>query len=206
MNNPILFTDIESTSLNWHEAEIITARFELYDDNTLINEYDFCSQVNKWNADAALIHKITYNQMLAFPSKAQAMNDFLGFIKSLSAFDICLFCNPNQFGEFYHYDLAVIQFELMNFLEVDRIELQPFQPQNIINVYKLAKEAELNGFFDAIKNDSGKKSYSQENIYKALFDESYDAHNAFDDVQALKRIYFTIKSFSNKNKKQLELI
>jgi hypothetical protein len=190
-----LFFDLESNSLNPYSSEIITGSFKLTDDDlNMIDGYYFESQVNKWCEDAAAIHKISKSEMLTYPDKKKALDNLCNWLSKLDKYEAVVFANPNNELGRIHYDCALMQMELMNHLEVDRLEMQPFKPQNIISVHTMAKDAEKAGLFRAIKNpDTNRKSFTQVNVYKALFDEVYDAHDAVADVNAMGMIYKELK-------------
>lgn len=200
-----LFFDIETTGLNPYTAEILTGCFILLDkENNYIDEYEFKSQVDTWSESAEKIHKISFSESSTYPSKRQALDGFTRWLSGLPLFECYLFANPNTELGYLFYDVATLQMQLMNYLNVNRVEQQPFAPQKIISVYTLAKD--LKDYYTPVKNTSGRASYSQPNVYKALFNESYDAHNAKADVMAMIRIYNKLIYLKENNlKQQLDL-
>lgn len=186
-----LFLDIESNSLNPYDAEILTGSFKLTDEDlNTVDSYYLESKVNKWSIEAEQIHKISKAEMLTFPDKKDALDAFCNWLNDLGKYEAYVYANPNtELGKIF-YDIGTIQFELMNHLCVDRLEEQPFKPQNIISVYTLAKEAESAGLFTAIKNPkTNRKSFTQPNVFRALFSGDYDAHSCVIDVDAMGAIY-----------------
>ena len=68
-----------------------------------------------------------------------------------------------------------------------------------LSVHDTAKYCAKNGYFTPIRGKSGRQSFTQENVYFALFGEKYNAHNAKDDVLALVKIYNKLLSYKNEN-------
>ena len=190
-----LFFDIETNSLNPYAAEIITGCFKLTDEDlNMIDSYYLESSVDSWSDEAEAIHKISKSEMLNYPDKKSALDSFCDWLSRLDIFEAVLFANPNTELGFMYFDIATLQFQLMNHLHVDRLEMQPFKPQNIISVHTMAKECEKAGLFEAYrKPETNRKSFTQVNVFKALFDSEYDAHDAVADVNAMGMIYKELK-------------
>ena len=201
----ILYFDLETTGINPYTNEIITGYFEHLIDGEFVDSFLLQSQVNQWCSDAEKIHGISCDEMNQYQKKGDALDSLVEFLSGVSPFDACLFANPNTPLGFMYFDVATLQMELMNHLGVDRLEWQPFKPQNIINVYQLAKDGAKRGYFTPIKSSKGRVSYSQENIYAAIFNEKYNAHNCVDDVKAMQRIKDYLYNGTIK-RSQLELI
>lgn len=200
----ILYFDLETTGINPYTAEIITGYFELHTDQSS-NSFFLQSQVNQWSHEAEMIHGISQVEMRGFPAKKQALDGLVAFLSSAMPFDCCLYANPKTPLGYLFYDVAVLQMELMDHCGVDRLEKQPFTPMNIINVYDMAKDAAKKEYFEPIRGESGRASFTMENVYKAIFNDSYKAHDCFEDVRAMIQIKDFIDS-GQSNKKQMELI
>ena len=195
-----LYLDFESNGLDVYSSEIITGYF-LCEDGS---DYHFQSQVNVWSYEAELIHKIPYHEHLAFKPKKQAFNDLIDWLKSLNAdtFELVIYTNPNTMQGHINFDRAILEMELMNHLKLDSYHNLPFKFKSF-SVYSLAKECAKNGHFTPIRSTSGRESFSQVNVYKALFDGlEYDAHCAFDDCLSMKKIYDKLVYLKQNNIKQ----
>lgn len=176
--NKLLFMDLETTSTDIFQAEIIEGFFL----DNLGKEYHMKSQVNTWNDESQKVHKISQAQMQSYPEKLKAHQDCYEFIKNYKDHLWICYANPKtKYGHIY-YDKGVL---INSLLECDI----DFKIDNILSVYDLVKEAYNLGLFEPIKGNKGRKSFSQENVYRAMFAEEYDAHNAREDVLAMKRIY-----------------
>lgn len=178
-----IFCDFETTGKNIYQSEIITGYFLKENGESL----DFKTQVYKWNDDAALIHNISYYEMMSYPSKQKAITELLDFLPK--DFELICYANPNTELGYMLFDVAILQMNLMDYLELDFIGDLPVKIKGY-SVYNLAKQCFKNGLFTPIKKEeTNRNSFSQVNVYKALFNEDYNAHNAKQDVIAMKRIY-----------------
>lgn len=68
-----------------------------------------------------------------------------------------------------------------------------------LSVHKIAKDCASARLFAPIKGKSGRESFTQVNVYKALFNDVYDAHTAKSDVIALVKIYRKLLQLKNEN-------
>ena len=202
----ITFFDLETNSKEPSEAEILTGYFEVHTDNReVISTYTFKSQIDKWCEDAEKIHGISRGEMYGYPDKKKALyglNNYLSNLPRDNTF-IC-YANPNNFGKTIHFDRAVIDMNLM-------LYGYNYKLPNITSVYTLAKLAHSKNLFDPVINEeTNRASFTQENVYYALFESKYNAHDAHDDVQALVELFYELRDMLNnnrvsKNKKQMEL-
>jgi len=195
-----LFFDSETSGIDVYSSEIITGYFLCEDGN----DYHFQSQVNNWSYEAELIHKIPYHEHLAFKPKKQAFDDLIDWLRSLNAntFELVIYTNPNTMQGHINFDRAILEMELINHLKLDSYHNLPFKFKSY-SVYTLAKECAKLGYFTPIRGASGRESFTQVNVYKALFDGlEYDAHCAFDDVIAMKKIYDKLTYLKENNIKQ----
>jgi hypothetical protein len=195
-----IFFDVESTGIDVYSSEIITGYF-LCEDGS---DYNFQSQVNNWSYEAELVHKITYDEHLAYPAKSAAFDRLLDWLYSLGAdtFELVIYTNPNTMQGHINFDRAILEMELMNYLNLNSYHSLPFKFKSF-SVYTLAKECAKLGYFTPIRGASGRESFTQVNVYKALFDGlEYDAHCAFDDVISMKKIYDKLTYLKENNIKQ----
>lgn len=177
--NDLLFYDLETTSVDIFKAEIITGYFLDSDGN----EYHMKSQVDNWSFEAQEIHGITENEMLSYPGKIKAHKDAFNYLKKYEDHLWICYANPKTIYGTITYDRGVLINCMLETLGED------LKIENHLSVYNLVKLAEEKNLFAPIKGKKGRKSYSQKNVYKAIFNSSYDAHNAKADVIAMKRIY-----------------
>ena len=187
----ILFGDAESTGLNPYMSEIIEAYFELHDKGEVVSTYHFKSKVNNWSDEAAEIHGITKEEMLTYPDKKIAWDNFLLWLPD--EFDFACYVNTNTALGNLWYDVVLIQMELMDHLNVNRPEHTPFNPDNKINVYDISKQSSKKSLFKPLKRlETNRDDLSLSGVYKAMYGVDFDAHNAKDDVKAMIKIYYDL--------------
>lgn len=198
-----IFCDFESTGTNPYTAEVITGFFLKEDGDS----YDFKSQVISWSDEASQIHKITYEEMLSYPEKKDAMDGLVNWLPGV--FEMVVYANPQTKLGYLLYDVVLLKMNLMNYYNVDKESQLPFTILGT-SVHTLARACHNLGLFEPIKNESTNRySFSQQNVYRALFDSYYNAHNAKSDVLAMKRIYDRlnhIKKTGIADKGQIQLI
>lgn len=183
----VIWYDFECTDKDIINAEILTG----YLLTNTGEDYYIESQVDVYRDDSEKVHGISYGRMKTFPEKIKAHRDLYNWVKPyLETHYFVCYSNPNTIYGTISYDRGVLINSLLDTLGIV-IDIDKH-----FTVYNLVVEASKRGLFTPIKapNKNGKMqvSYSQPNVYKALFNEEYDAHNAKADVLALKRIYYKI--------------
>lgn len=197
------YLDCETTGINPYLHEVIEAYFSFFENDKPIFNHHFKSQVDNWSYEAEQIHKINYQTMLTYKQKKDAWNDLIKIMPK--KFSISIYVNPNtQLGNVL-FDKAIIQNELMLHLDQYHISKIPFKPESINNVYDKAKKAFKLGLFAPHKKEN-RFSFSQENVYRGLFNEDYNAHNCVDDVNALIRIDKKLDKLLNSDNSILTLV
>lgn len=190
-----IFIDFETTGISVYNSEIITGYF-LREDGL---DYFFKSKVNKWSYEAQEVHKITEQEASTFPEKKQAIIDLIKWLPN--EFEFVCYSNPNTQDGFINFDFALLHEAVQTELDLSSFNM-PYKA-TVKSVYTMIKDSYKNGLFNPIRGKSGRFSFKQTDVYTALFDTSYDAHDARSDVLAMKRIYETIikkeKESFNKN-------
>lgn len=178
--NQLLFYDFETNDTDVFKAEILTGYFL----DSYGNEYNMKSQVYVWSDDAEKIHGISYGKMKTFPRKFTAHLDLYDWLEPYeNTHTFISYSNPNTIYGTISYDRGVLINSMLEVLGQD------YKVDYHISVYALVREAKKRGLFTPIRGDKGRASYSQPNVYKAIFNKEYDAHNAKADVLAMKEIY-----------------
>jgi DNA polymerase III epsilon subunit-like protein len=187
-----IYMDAETTGVNPYRDEPIEIYFRAYKDGEFYDDYYFKSKVDVWSYEAELIHGISQLKAQNYPNKDTAFRQLLDWLPS--RFKFITYTNKKTMQGTINFDVAILENEL---------HLQGFEPYYLKNEYKmsdpisvhdLAKECAKKGYYQPIKNN-GRASFTQENVYGALFGQTYDAHNAVDDVIALVRIHDKLLSF-----------
>jgi DNA polymerase III alpha subunit (gram-positive type) len=192
-----IYFDCETTGLNPYADEIITAYFEVHKNGIVVDSYNFKSQTNNWSDEAQEIHKITYEQMRSHPPKKEAFRNLLGWMPN--NFSFVTFVNKNTMFGTLNFDVVILENEL-NLLGCERDFLtRKHNAKNHVTIHTLARECAKQNLFQPIMSDKNRPSFSQENVYMALFGEKYNSHNAKEDVKALVRIHKRLIQLQDEN-------
>jgi hypothetical protein len=198
-----LFFDIEATGRNAYASEIIEM-YLLREDGL---DYHFKSKVKKWSVEAETIHKIPKAEMLTYPEKNKAWNNLLNWLPS--EFELICHANPQSELGYLLYDVVMFKYELLNHLNLYREDEIPLSITSF-STHSLAKECARLGYFTPIRNpETNRASFTQDNVYKALFGELPKvSHRAKDDVLSMKKIYdylIELKDSGNKLANNLQM-
>jgi DNA polymerase III epsilon subunit-like protein len=194
-----IFFDNEGTDLNPYVTNIIEAYFYVNDD---INYY-YKARPDSWNENAEKVHKISYAQALTYPDKKDALSDLAKWFKQFKSFRFITFANKNTELGVINYDVCALwnEFNLQGypqyFLENELGMKAP------LSVHDTAKYCAKQGYFTPIRGKSGRQSFTQENVYYALFQEKYNSHNCIDDTLALVKIYNKLLQLNNESNSDL---
>lgn len=194
-----IYCDFETTGLNPYMSEIIEGYFEVYLNDKMIDFYEFKSQVDIWSDDAAAIHKIDYVKTLSYPIKTTAFRNLLEWLSNYKEFTFITYTNKNtEFGHL-NYDVAILENELMLLGCPPYYLKNKYRMMQNYSVHSLARQCVNSKLFMPIRGESGRASLTQENVYKALFSDIYDSHNAKEDVKALVRIHRELVRLQDEN-------
>ena len=192
-----IYLDCETTGINPYYNEVIEAYFYI-DDET---NYHLKVKPDNWSYEAEQIHKISYAQSSTYPDKKTAYRELLKWLPK--DFRFLTWVNKNTELGHLNFDVAILWNEL-NLLGMPNYHLENvYKMKPPISILDIAKKTANDGLFQPLKGKSGRVSYSQANVYKALFNESYNAHDAKEDVLALVRIHKELLRLSNENKSDL---
>lgn len=196
-----VFFDCETTGINPYCSEIITAFFYI-DEYT---SYEYKAKPLIWSAEAQAIHGITYQEACFYPEKSIAINNLINWFANTISDSFRFLTYVKKETELGHinFDVAILANELdLNGYPFYYLEnkLNMKQP---LSVYDTAKWCAKQGYFTPIRGKSGRQSFSQLNVHKALFNYCYDAHDAKEDVYALVRIYKELLRLKNENKSSI---
>lgn len=107
--------DLETTSLNVFEAEIVTGYFAILDES--FNVLDTLSiQCNpwKWSDEAEKIHGITKRQASNFRKFSEVYESIVNFINRTKATEFWCHSNSVMYGKIVPYDYAVLRLNMLN--------------------------------------------------------------------------------------------
>lgn len=182
----ILFFDTETTGLpkNWkapvHQLDnwprLVQIAWQVYDSNgNLLEEHDYVIKPVGFiiPSGASAVHKITTEKALEIGSDLLTILNI--FSSSVNSCDLLVAHN-------YSYDYNIMGSELLrNGLENSLYEKE----------HTCTKNASTE--FCKIPGPFGYKWPKLEELYKILFDESFNAHNALDDIRATARCFWELE-------------
>lgn len=190
-----IFFDCETTGINPYCAEVIEAYFYVNDEVS----YHYKAKPLEWSYEAQAIHGISYATASLYPEKSIAVKNLINWLSNIGSFRFLTYTNKNTELGTINFDFAILwnEFNLLGYPQYffeNKLDMK--KP---LSVYDTAKYCAKMGYFTPIRGKSGRQSFTQENVYKALFDETYNSHDAKEDVLAMVRIYNKLLSFKNEN-------
>ena len=185
----ILFFDTETTGLpkNWkapvHQLDnwprLVQIAWQVYDSNgNLLEEHDYVIKPVGFiiSIEASAVHKITTEKALEIGV------DLLTILKAFSS-------SVNGCGLLvahnYSYDYNIMGAELLR----NGIENSLYEKEHICTMNASTDFCKIPGPY-------GYKWPKLEELYKILFDESFNAHNALDDIRATTRCFWKLSSLN----------
>lgn len=160
---------------NW--PRLVQLAWQVYDDNqNLIEEYDFIIKPNGFTIPlhASEIHKITTEKAILIGSDLiQVLNKFHA---SVSRVDLLIAHN-------FSFDFGVVGAEFLrnNF-------------KNILNTKDHICTMKSSTDFCKINGPYGYKWPTLQELYFKLFNDSFNAHNALDDIKATARCFWKLEN------------
>lgn len=111
----ILVVDIETTSLNVFEAEIITGFFVHLDDSfNVVDTLSIQCQPLKWSDEAEKVHGITKRQASKYKEFREVYCEIESFIRRSGAGEFWCHSNSVMYGKITPYDYAVLRLQMLN--------------------------------------------------------------------------------------------
>lgn len=194
-----VFFDCETTGINPYCSEIIEAYFYVNDD---VN-YHYKARPLTWSNEAQAIHGISYASASLYPDKSIAIENLINWIAKLDSFRLITYTNKQTELGYINFDVAILCNELdLNGYPFYTLE-RKYKMKTPLSVHETAKWCAKQGYFTAIRGASGRQSFTQENVYKALFNQEYNLHDAKEDVLALVRIYKELLRLKNENQSSI---
>jgi DNA polymerase III epsilon subunit-like protein len=191
-----VFFDCETTGINPYCSEIIEAYFYVNDD---VNYY-YKARPLEWSNEAQAIHGISYASASLYPDKSIAINNLINWFSNIGSFRLITYTNKQTELGYINFDVAILCNELdLNGYPFYTLE-RKYKMKPPLSVHETAKWCAKQGYFTAIRGASGRQSFTQENVYKALFNQEYNSHAAKEDVLALVKIYNELLLLKNENK------
>jgi DNA polymerase III epsilon subunit-like protein len=107
--------DLETTSLNVFEAEIVTGFFCLLDqDLNIISTKEIRCNPFKWSTEAEAIHGITKRQASRYKQFREVYHELISWIEASGATELWCHSNSKMYGKLVPYDYAVLRLNMLN--------------------------------------------------------------------------------------------
>lgn len=182
-----IYFDCETTSKDIYQAEIIEAFFLVVENNSIVDEYTLKAKPDNWSLEAELIHGISYQTASLYPEKNSAYKSLLNWLPS----DFCFinYANTSTIYGHINYDVGVLRNELSLVGCKNYLLENTYKMSKPVSVHTIAKQCASAGLFTPVKNKTGRDSFTQSNVFYALFKDTYNYHNAKEDVLALYKIH-----------------
>jgi DNA polymerase III epsilon subunit-like protein len=181
-----LVADLESTSLNVFEAEIVTGFFCVLDDSlNVVDTLLVQCQPYKWSEDAAKIHGISKRTASAWPYFNMVYRDIIDLISRHKVTEFWCHSNSVMYGKIAPYDYAVLRLQMLNMGDVPYWAITGLKPYS---THTLAKV--LQGRFTF-------EGFSLDNVCRTL-GIKLKHHNAESDCRATVEIIKRLLPLTNR--------
>ncbi len=137
----IIVCDLESTSLNVFEAEIITGFFVHLDDSfNVVNTLSVKCNPFNWSDEAEKIHGITKRQASKYKKFSEVYQDIVNFIDLSGATEFWCHSNSKMYGKITPYDYAVLRMNMMNMGDVPYWSINSLKPYSTHSLAKVLQD------------------------------------------------------------------
>jgi len=176
----MIIVDLETTSLNVFEAEILTGHFIHVDENfNIISEREIKCCPFKWSYEAEAVHGITQKQASKYRKFGEVYEDLINWIALSGAKEFWCHTNSKMYGKLVPYDYAIMRINMLNMGDYPYHMINKLKPYS---THSLAKV--LQGRFTF-------EGFSLDNICKQLgiklnhHDAKSDAHACLEIIKQL---------------------
>lgn len=181
----MIVCDLESTSLNVFDAEIITGYFCLLDEklNVVDTRFIQCNPF-KWSDEAERIHKISKKEASTYKKFSEVYRDLITWIELSGATEFWCHSNVKMYGKIVPYDYAILRMNMFNMGD------NPYWVMNKLKPYSTHSLAKVQNRFTF-------ESYSLDNICKQL-GIRLTHHDAESDCRATVQIIKQLLPLTNR--------
>jgi DNA polymerase III epsilon subunit-like protein len=182
----LITCDLETTSLNVFEAEIITGYFCLLDEDlNVVSTKEIRCNPWKWSDEAAAVHGIGKRGASKYKRFTEVFRDLTSWIELSGAREFWCHTNSVMYGKLAPYDYAVLRINMLNMGDHPYWGINKLRPYS---THTLAKV--LQGRFDF-------PGFSLDNICKEL-GIRLTHHNAESDCRATVEIIKRLLPMTNR--------
>lgn len=175
-----IWLDIETTGVDFDKCAITQLAGIIEKDGEVVYEFDLRMKPFEGaeiSAQALRVTNTSYDEMMTWPDPAEVLDEFIMILAShvdrMVKSDNFTIAAYNG-----HFDVQFISkwFERHNKKFFAYLNYHYMDPLALIRIIRWEGGANL-------------ESYKLSSVYKALFNESFDAHDALADIRATRRIY-----------------
>jgi DNA polymerase III epsilon subunit-like protein len=172
----ICIVDLETTSLNPFDAEIIEGHFICVDHGMNVKStYDLKCRPIKWSNEAEAIHGISQETANTYKRFSASFKELTNWIEDNSIEELWMHTNPASYGKEVFYDYAVLRVLLSYHSDESYWVINKIKPYSTHTLCKIFKDSYN---FENLRLDS---------ICKVL-DIKLDHHNCVSDANACLEI------------------
>jgi DNA polymerase III epsilon subunit-like protein len=183
----ILVADLETTSLNVFEAEIITGFFACLDDSfNVVNTLSIQCSPWKWSKEAEAVHGISEREASTYKKFSEIYEGIVSFIRMTEATEFWCHSNVKMYGKIVPYDYAILRLQMLNMGDLPYFEVNKLRPYS---THSLAKVLHDRFTFE---------SNSLDNICRKL-GIKLNHHNAESDCLATVEIIKRLLPMTNRD-------
>lgn len=182
----MIIADLETTSLNVFEAEIITGFFACLDDSfNVVNTLSIQSRPWKWSHEAEKIHGISEKEASKYKKFSDVYQEIISFLRMNDATEFWCHSNVKMYGKIVPYDYAVLRMQMLNMGDEAYFAINKLRP---FSTHSLAKVLHDRFTFE---------SNSLDNICRTL-GIKLTHHNAESDCRATVEIIKRLLPMTNR--------
>lgn len=181
----MIVCDLETTSVNVFEAEIITGYFCLLDDClNIVDTKEIRCNPWKWSEEAEKIHRISKKEASTYKKFTEVYRDLVNWIELSGTREIWCHSNSKMYGKIVPYDYAVLRMNMLNMGD------HPYWVMNGLKPFSSHSLAKAQNRFTF-------EGYSLDNICKQL-GIRLTHHDAESDCRATVEIIKRLLPHTNK--------
>jgi DNA polymerase III epsilon subunit-like protein len=137
----MIICDLESTSLNVFEAEIVTGYFIHVDDNfNIISEREIKCCPFKWSHEAEKVHGISQREAYKFKKFSEVYEDLITWIDLSESNEFWCHSNVKLYGKIVPYDYAIMRMNMLNMGDTPYWQINKLKPFSTHSLAKVLQE------------------------------------------------------------------
>ena len=133
----LCFVDLETTSRNVFDAEIIEGHFIATNQELeIISEYEMKCNPRKWSHEAQAIHGITQDQAAKYRPFNEVYDGLINWLEAHQIDEMWCHSNAVMYGKLTFYDYAVLRLNMMNMGDAPYFVMNRIKPYSTHSLCK----------------------------------------------------------------------